>query len=107
MSTQNTVCWVDIPVLNLERAITFYSAILDTEVSKISEHGFEFGLLPHLNDNVSGCLCVIEGRKPSAEGPLIYLNVSGQIDEAIARVEQQGGKLLKGKEQMDLTAFVH
>src|SRR5262249_4181155 len=57
MSTNNTICWTDIPVLDLDRAIRFYSAVLGTKVTKESSPGFEFGLLPHVENNVSGCLC--------------------------------------------------
>ncbi|STY28559.1 Predicted enzyme related to lactoylglutathione lyase [Legionella wadsworthii] len=98
--TQNTFCWTDIPVVDLDRAIAFYSAILNEPVQKFSEHGFEFGLLPHTEDNVSGCLCVIEGRKPSQDGPLVYLNAEGRLDQAIDAVRQQKGTILKAKEQI-------
>jgi predicted enzyme related to lactoylglutathione lyase len=45
----DTLCWTDIPVTNLDRAIKFYSAILGKEVRKMSEAGFEYGLLPTKN----------------------------------------------------------
>ena len=99
MRTQNTFCWIDIPVVDLDRAITFYSAVLDVEVQKITEQGFEFGLFPHTDDNVSGCLSVMD-RKPSHNGPLIYLNVEGRLDAAIAAVKQQGKPILKAKESI-------
>lgn len=100
MSQMNTFCWIDIPVLDLTRAITFYSAVVGETVQKIAEHGFEFGLLPHTQDNVSGCLCVMEGREPSQNGPLIYLNVEGRLDPAINEVEKQGGQVLNSKQQI-------
>jgi predicted enzyme related to lactoylglutathione lyase len=100
MTPTNTFCWIDIPVVDLDRAITFYSAILNTPVKKISEQGFEFGLLPHTEDSVSGCLCVMEDRKPSANGALVYLNLEGQLDRAVASVSAKGGKVVKGKEQI-------
>lgn len=100
MSNTNTFCWIDIPVVDLDRAITFYSALLNTPVQKISEHGFEFGLLPHTENNVSGCLCVMENRKPSQDGPLVYLNVEKQLDQAIESAKNQGGEILKAKEQI-------
>ena len=51
-----TICWTDIPVTDLDRAIKFYSAVLDAPVSKECGGGHEFGLLPHEDNNVSGCL---------------------------------------------------
>lgn len=100
MQFPHTFCWIDIPVNNLERAIAFYSAILEAEVQKISEHGFEFGLLPHTENNVSGCLTVMPDRKPSANGPLVYLNVEGRIAAAVAAAEKQGTNVLKKPESI-------
>lgn len=97
MKSHNTVCWVDIPVNDLDRAIAFYSHVLDKKIEKHDEHGFVFGLLPHAHDGVSGCLSVIEGRKPSKNGPLIYFNVEGWLDEAVVAAVAHGGQLLKEK----------
>lgn len=97
---QNTFCWIDLPVLDLDRATHFYEKLLDKPVQKISEFGLEFSLLPHENDNVSGCLCVMEDRKPSQNGPLVYLNTEGRLDDAIKIAQEYGGQILKPKEQI-------
>src|SRR5438477_11998851 len=60
----DTLCWTDIPVTNLDRATKFYSAVLGQEVSKMSEGGFEYGLLPHEEQNTSGCLCARTASAP-------------------------------------------
>ena len=101
MIQMNTFCWIDIPVIDLDRAIEFYTAILNSPVQKIDEHGFIFGLLPHTQDNVSGCLSVMSDRKPSQDGPLVYLNVEGQLDKAIESATKHGGEVLKPKEQIE------
>lgn len=98
--SHHTFCWIDIPVIDLDRAISFYANILDDKVDKTSENGFEFGLLPHADNNVSGCLCIMEDRKPSTEGPQIYLNVEGRLAEAVGVVENHGGQVLKNIEQI-------
>lgn len=100
MSQQNTFCWVDIPVTDLDRAIAFYSAVLGTPVQKIDEHGFMFGLLPHSEDNVSGCLTIMDDRKPSQDGPLVYLNLEGRLDQAIDSALKSDGKLISAKMQI-------
>jgi uncharacterized protein len=106
----STLCWADIPVADLERAIKFYSAVLGQKVDKISEQGFEYGLLPHEEQNASGCLCVggdSVGSKnqPSQTGPLIYLSVEGRLDEAIKEVSSNGGKILQDKHQIGPHGF--
>ncbi len=95
MSKGNTICWTDIPVNNVDRAIQFYSAVLGTPVTKQSMPGMEFGLLPHADENVSGCLVKTEDNQPSEHGPLVYLSVEGRLDDAIRAAEKGGGKILK------------
>jgi uncharacterized protein len=97
MSIGNTICWSDIPVTDLERANKFYSAVLGAKLKKESFPGMEFVLLPHEENNVSGCLVVTKDNQPSATGPLVYLSVEGRIDAAIAAVKQNGGKILVDK----------
>lgn len=98
--SKHMFCWIDIPVVHLERAIAFYTALLDTTIEKISEHGFEFGLFPHTENDVAGCLCLMEDRKPSQNGPLVYLNVEGRLDKAIEAAQKNGGEIIKPKEQI-------
>ena len=109
MST-DTLCWTDIPVTNLDRAIKFYSAVLRQKVRKMSEGGFEYGLLPHEEQNSSGCLCIGSDsagskNKPSQTGPLIYLSVEGRLGEAVQAVKSNGGKVLQEKQQIGPHGF--
>ena len=104
MSKGNTICWTDVPVNNLDRAIQFYSAVLGTPVIRQSMPGMEFGLLPHADENVSGCLVKTEDNQPSEHGPLVYLSVEGRLDDAIRAVLKGAGKVLKEKHPMGLAA---
>jgi uncharacterized protein len=97
MSKGNTICWTDIPVSNLDRAIDFYSAVIGTPVVRQSMQGNDFGLLPHAQNNVSGCLVQAEDNKPSEHGPLVYLSVEGRLDQAIQAVRKGGGSVLQDK----------
>ncbi len=94
----NQVVWCDIPVVNLDRAIRFYSAVLGTEIKKQEFPGMAIGILPHEGAEVGGCLVTAkDGEKPSASGPLVYLNAQGRLDQAIAAVEANGGKVQQPK----------
>lgn len=95
----HTVCWVDIPVKDLERSIAFYTKVLGAEVTKQSRSGLEFGLLPH-EDNVSGCLYASKDNQPSITGLLVYLSVEGRLDAAIEAARSNGGRLLQPKESI-------
>jgi hypothetical protein len=106
----DTLCWTDIPVTNLDRAIKFYSAVLGKEVKKLSESGMEYGLLQHEEQNASGCLCVRSDsggvdNRPSANGPLIYLLVEGRLNEAVEAARANGGKILRARQQIGEHGF--
>jgi predicted enzyme related to lactoylglutathione lyase len=93
----HVVCWVDIPVLDIDRAVGFYSAVLGAPVKKQEYPGMAIGLLPGGETDVSGCLHRSESDPPSDHGPLVYLNCKGRLDEAIAAVIPGGGKILQAK----------
>lgn len=103
--SNNVVCWVDIPVADLPRAIEFYTAVLGAPVERQIEHGFDFGLLPHTRGSVSGCLIQSPENRPSMTGPLVYLSVEGRLDEALRQVEPAGGLVLAPKEQIGPYGF--
>jgi uncharacterized protein len=106
----DTLCWTDIPVTNLDRAIKFYSAVLGKQVKRLAEGGMPYGLLPHEEQNASGCLCVRSDsggvdNTPSANGPLIYLLVEGRLDEAVEAARANGGKILRARQKIGEHGF--
>ena len=91
------VVWVDIPVIDLDRAISFYSAVLAAPVTRQEFPGASIGMLPHAGESVSGCLFTSDTVRPSEHGPLVYLNCQDRLDEAVAAAEAYGGKVLHPK----------
>ncbi|HYE04051.1 MAG TPA: VOC family protein [Planctomycetota bacterium] len=89
----NQVVWFDIPVTDLDRAIRFYTAVLGSPVTRHDFPGGALGVLAHGGDSVGGCL--VMGGKPGGDGPLIYLNASGRLDQAVAAVTEHGGTVLE------------
>jgi predicted enzyme related to lactoylglutathione lyase len=101
----NQVVWVDIPVVDLDRAVRFYSAVLGDTVRKEEFPGMSIGLLPGADSDVSGCLFTKAEDGPCDRGVLVYLNAQGRLDEAIAAVESNGGKVLQPKHQIGPHGF--
>ena len=98
----NQIVWCDIPVQELDRAIRFYSALVGQAVKKQEYPGFAIGLLPGGGPDPSGCLYLPEGgeNQPGANGPLVYFNCSGRLDDAIAQAESHGGKVVHAKHKI-------
>lgn len=87
----NRVVWFDMPVVDLDRAIAFYSGVLAIKVGRESSEGFEFGVLEHEQGN-GGCLVPGTGEVAD-EGALLYFNVDGRIRDAVAKVPGLGGRV--------------
>ncbi|GAA0563650.1 VOC family protein [Rheinheimera aquimaris] len=89
----NRAVWFDIPVAELKRAADFYSAMLAVKVDIFSEAGFSFAVIEHSDGN-GGCL-VPNPADISDKGVMLYLNVDGRIQDAVAKVNLHGGKVLQ------------
>jgi hypothetical protein len=93
------VVWFDAPVVNLERAVRFYSRVLAVEM-KQEFPGQPVAVFAHGPSDVSGCLYQEADVQPSGQGILIYFNVNGRLEEAERLVEELGGKVLRGRHQI-------
>jgi uncharacterized protein len=92
-SKYNRAVWFDVPVTNMDRAITFYSAVLAVRVDKESFGDTSIGVIEH-HDGNGGCL-VNDEAEIGAGGVLIYLNVDGRIRDAVEKVLPHGGTVVK------------
>lgn len=95
---RNMVSWFEIPVLDFERAKTFYSTILnieDMQTEKSDVH--DIGFFTLYKNKVSGAIVRSKGYEPSKKGPLIYLNANPSMDETLARIEKMGGNIVVPK----------
>lgn len=87
------IVWFDIPALDLDRAIQFYSAVLGAPVTKATVNEVALGFLPTEDGGQMGCICVVKDFKPSADGVMIYLGVNGRLKAAVAAVRAHGGQV--------------
>lgn len=101
----NAIVWADIPVLDLDRAMAFYAAVLLREATKIEMPGCTFAVLDHEGGNGACLVPSDDDVKPSAYGPLMYLNAEGRLDAAEAQVVKRGGKVLKPKHSIGPHGF--
>jgi predicted enzyme related to lactoylglutathione lyase len=93
---KNYVVWFDIPVTDLERATQFYSQVLATSIER-TVPGMPMGVFAHEGPGVAGCLYQDADARPSEHGPLMYFDVDSRLDEALAKVESNHGKIVQPK----------
>lgn len=84
----NTIVWFDLPALDLQRAINFYSQVLQTE---ITEEYPGVAVFSHQNNEVAGCLFASDTHKPSKNGAMLYFNVDGRLEQAVEIAKQHRG----------------
>ncbi|MFW9996815.1 MAG: VOC family protein [Candidatus Odinarchaeota archaeon] len=88
---KNTVCHVEIPVLDLEKAKKFYETIFDWKVDL--ECLPDYGMIDFGNESSVGLF-----KADTIPESLInvYFEVA-DIDDTLEQVEASGGKIVKGK----------
>ena len=93
--------WFEIPALDMNRAMTFYETVFDTEIH-VNEFGpnFKMGIFPH---SEVGCALVYnpDFYKPAEGGVTVYLNANPDLQVVLDRVESAGGKVIAPKKQID------
>ncbi len=92
-SQHNRAVWFDIPVIDLERAASFYRAVLAIQMHREQFQGGGFYVLEHAGGN-GGCL-VVSPSDVGQGGILVYLNVDGRIRDAVKQVEKRGGRVIE------------
>jgi predicted enzyme related to lactoylglutathione lyase len=91
---RNAISWFELPVIDLDRAVTFYNTVLGTRLSDTAEaDDRRFAMFP-VEDGVTGAVVQGEGYVPSADGALVFLNAGDALEPVVNRVEAAGGRVL-------------
>ncbi|MBD2164588.1 VOC family protein [Calothrix membranacea FACHB-236] len=101
----NAINWFEIPAVDLERAIAFYSAVLGKDIIRGEFMGQPQGFFPSDREGVTGAIIKRDYETPSNSGALIYLNAGDNLDGAIAKVEPSGGKVVLPKTDLGQFGF--
>ena len=93
---KDVITWFEIPAIDFDRAITFYKTILKTQLEHFGSPENKYAYFLH-EGSVGGAITQHDGRTPSEQGVLIYLNAGEDLQPILDRVESAGGKVLKDK----------
>ncbi len=107
---KNAITWFDIPTLDFNRAVKFYSEILGEEVRVNEFMGKTIGFFPMEGDmkvGVGGDLVLPDPSfVPSSDGSRVYLNCDGKLDEVLSRVVGAGGTIINPKFSLGDPGFI-
>lgn len=103
----NPVFHFEIPVTNMDRAVTFYEDVLGLQLRKELVDGYEMAFFPRSDKSpgASGALAVGDVYKPSREGVIIYFDVP-DIDAVLDRATSHGVAVLYDKKSIGDAGFV-
>lgn len=83
--------WIEIPATDINRAKEFYSDLLKIEMDLHDWGEEKMAFFP----NREGAISVSPNFNPSADGPLVYFNCDGKIDECVARAEKLNATIVR------------
>ena len=102
----NAINWFELPSTNFERAVKFYSQVLNADLQRVDAEGLTMAFFPTKNQGVGGCVTYGNGNNPNAEGTLVYLNGGDDLAEPLGRVENAGGKVVLPKTSIGENGFM-
>jgi predicted enzyme related to lactoylglutathione lyase len=105
----HVINWFELPVMDMDRAMKFYGAILGSPFKAQQMGGGSMAVFPQddgIVGEVGGALCQGEGYAPSREGALVYLNGGDDLSGVLNRVEGAGGKVVRSKMSIGEHGFI-
>ena len=107
---KNAINWFEIPVNDYERAKTFYSTILDVEITDfhMPEKQMKYGMFPYDMEGkgVGGAIVEMQEMNPSKDGSTVYLNGGEDLSVPLSKVEAAGGHIFMPKMDINENGFI-
>ncbi len=91
---KHIVNWAEIPVSNMQRAITFYQEVLQVSIKQDKMGDYDYSVFEADEEAVSCALVAGEGYKPGIEGSVIYLNGGEDLTRPLEIATKLGSEVL-------------
>ena len=105
----NAVGWFDIYVSDMDRAVSFYEAVLETKLEKMDDPTGETQMMSFAGDmqayGAAGALVKTEHAKPGPGGTQVYFSVEDCATQQ-ERVSDAGGTVIRPKFSIGQFGFV-
>ncbi|MBD3223188.1 MAG: VOC family protein [Caldithrix sp.] len=103
----NPINWFEIPVIDLQRAKSFYEYIFNIELTLNEMGQLKMAWFPmHENaPGATGTLIKAKSYVPSQSGTLVYFSVN-DIEGTLQKIEQKEGTIINPKSSIGQHGFV-
>jgi len=91
--------WFEIPVVDMQRAVTFYQQVLGITCTPHSVLDIEMALFPHNKPNIGGALVKHAMFTPSDSAGVVYF-CTPHLSAALKRASEAGGQTVLGPEAL-------
>lgn len=85
--------WFEISVTDFQRACAFYEEVLGVKLEVLDLGDMLMALLPAEDGGVGGALQHDAAARPSEHGTVVYLEAGPDLQPALDRVVQAGGRV--------------
>lgn len=104
----NALNWFEIHVADFERARRFYETILGEPLQPVDMPDGRMAMFPFDQENgIGGAITKMKDCAPTpGGGTMVYLNVEGQLDEVVGRIESAGGKVIRPRMPIPPHGFI-
>jgi len=91
-------CFIEIPVADMNRAITFYNSLFEITLQEREIAGVSMAFFPTAKNDID-CALIKDDLHycPSEKGVLAYLDGSPDLNTLLGRVETAGGRIILPK----------
>ncbi len=105
---KNAVNWFEIPVVDMERALSFYNTIFGFDMqAQEPMPGYQAAFFPYeQGQGIGGSLTQGEGYAPSKSGAVVYLNGGEDLSFVLDKVEENGGQIEMPKTAIGENGFI-
>ncbi len=93
----NPICWFELPVVDIERAVRFYETVFGVTLRRESCGGHPMAIFPYAEPQPSGALVQMPQLEPRDNGTLVYLDGGEDLNLALGRVKAAGGEVAMEK----------
>ena len=104
---KDAIRWFEIAVADMPRAKKFYETILGLSLIDAQMPGCQMAMFPcDPRNGVGGAIVLMDGMPPGVGGTMVYLNVNGELDAVLPRIESAGGKIWRPKFSIGEHGFI-